>query len=106
MADATATLVIRRASTPYRDRLAGYKVMLDGVVVGSVRNGQTVRFDLAPGAHRLRIRVAGKYSPELALSVGVGDTATLECRPAGSTASALYQSIFRRDAYISLRAVP
>jgi len=41
----------------YADRLRAYKVVLDGEVIGEIRNGQLVEFDVAPGMHRLNIKI-------------------------------------------------
>jgi hypothetical protein len=72
-------------------------------VIGSVRNGRDVHLVVQPGQHRLRLRVVGKYSPELTIVSVADEVAAFECGPAGSTLSALYLSIFKRNGYITLR---
>ena len=44
-----------KRDTGYVDRLRAYKVVLDGNVIGEIRNGQQVEFDVAPGKHQLKI---------------------------------------------------
>jgi hypothetical protein len=83
-----------------------YKVLVDDEVIGTVRNGDTVELVVQAGDHRLRLRVAGKHSPEVAFSVAAGGAASFDCGPAGSTLNALYQAIFERNAYIKLRPAP
>ncbi len=41
----------------FADWLRAYKVVLDGEVVGQVRNGQQVEFDVAPGRHEVRLKI-------------------------------------------------
>lgn len=51
-----AMLTIVRNST-VADGTRAYKVVLDGVVVGKVKNGETVEFALTPGKHVLHLKI-------------------------------------------------
>ena len=46
-----------KRDTGYADRLRAYKVVLDGNVVGEIKNGQQVEFDVAPGKHQLNLKI-------------------------------------------------
>jgi hypothetical protein len=41
----------------YADRLRAYKIMLDGVVIGTIRNGETKTFPIIPGSHSLSLKI-------------------------------------------------
>jgi hypothetical protein len=41
----------------YADRLRAYKVVLDGTIVGDIRNGQQLELKVAPGKHRLQLKI-------------------------------------------------
>ena len=43
--------------TGYVDRFRAYKVVLDGNVVGEIKYGQQVEFDVAPGKHHLNLKI-------------------------------------------------
>jgi hypothetical protein len=68
---------LRRASQ-VADWLRAYKVIVDGEEVGSIRRGQEAVFDLAPGPHRMSLRIDWAGSNELEL-VSDGAPLELEC---------------------------
>lgn len=99
-------VIVKRERTSYRDRFAPYKVILDDQVIGSVKNGEVVTFPIRPGPHRLRVKVFGKGSSELSVTVGDEGSPTFECGPAGSILSSLHRAFFRRGDYLTLRPAP
>jgi hypothetical protein len=46
-----------KRDTGYADRVRAYKVVLDGNVIGEIKNGQQVEFDVAPGKHQLNLKI-------------------------------------------------
>jgi hypothetical protein len=60
----------------------GWRVFIDGVWVGPIAQGRTVRFDVAAGRHSLKIwSHKGAYcSDELELTVVPGSVRSFECR--------------------------
>lgn|SRR3989338_2972024 len=46
-----------KRDTGYADRLRAYKVVLDGNVIGEIRNGQQVEFDVESGKHMLNLKI-------------------------------------------------
>lgn len=46
-----------KRDTGYADRIRAYKVVLDGNVIGEIRNGQQVEVDVAPGKHQLNLKI-------------------------------------------------
>ncbi|MFB7338220.1 hypothetical protein ACFC00_42515 [Streptomyces adustus] len=51
------TVVLSRAQSSYRDALRGYAVLIDDTQVGSIRRGQTLRFEMSPGEHQLQLKI-------------------------------------------------
>jgi len=41
----------------YADRLRAYKIVLDGVVIGMIGNGETKTFPIVPGPHSLSLKI-------------------------------------------------
>jgi hypothetical protein len=83
------TIRITRVNAPLRDRLRGYRVELDGAVIGKVRSGKTVDFPVAAGQHRLRIKADVTGSQVLTFEVGPGQVRSFECQPNGHSLKAV-----------------
>ena len=90
-----AFIVVRRASSRWRDRLRRYKVLIDAREVGLLKRGESGRYELAPGHHVLAVGIDWKRSRSFEVS-GDGDgTMSFRCGPAGSPLLALVD-LFRR----------
>src|SRR6266851_2085046 len=70
-----AALTIVR-DTGYADRLRRYKVIVDGTSIGEVGNGETRRFSVSPGLHRVSLKIdwCGSKAVSFNLDEGVGLT--------------------------------
>lgn len=53
----STVLKLRRVSNMWRDRSRAYRVLLDGDEVGRLRPGQLFECNIAPGAHRLALKI-------------------------------------------------
>ena len=90
----------------YADRLRSYKVAVDGVVVASVRAGQSVTVRVSAGSHKLGLRIDWCGSEELQFEARPGEHGTFEC---GSSLTgrrvflAILYILFRRRQYLWLR---
>ena len=73
-----AYITIQRGKS-YADRLRAYKVAVDGVVVASVRAGQSVTVPVAAGSHTLRLRIDWGRSEELQFQARAGECIAFEC---------------------------
>ena len=93
---------ITRESAPWRDRSRPYKVVLDGKVIGSVPDGATFHYELAPGAYELRLKIDFMGSHSIAVDVAPGSTRTLVCRPNGSAASSILDLFSKKRPWIDL----
>ena len=68
-----ASLTVVRDSG-YADRMRAYKVILDGVIIGEIRNGQTKEFLVAPGDHQLSLKIDWCGSKAVAFTAAEGET--------------------------------
>lgn len=51
-------MVLRiKRDSGYADRLRAYKVVLDGNIVGELKNGQQIEIDVSNGKHELYIKI-------------------------------------------------
>jgi len=92
-----AFVVVRRASSGWRDRLRRYKVLIDGRVVGRLGPGEFGRYEVAPGHHVLAVAIDWKRSRSFEV-FGDGDgTMSFRCGPAGSPLLALVDLFKRGD---------
>ena len=97
------TLVVSRARDGYRDRFRRYKVFIDDAQVGLIGRGQTLRFDLPAGPHRLQLRIAWCSSPTLTATVEAGETTSFRCAPGGDPSEALDAVTVGAADYIALQ---
>jgi hypothetical protein len=105
-----ATVRVTRKSAPWRDRLRPYKVVIDGTVKGTVRNGETRDFTVPSGHHEVRMRIDWTGSNPSSLDIEAGQVALFVCEPAGSTMTSVVDvlSALRKKGrpWIDLHQVP
>jgi hypothetical protein len=94
-------LVVRRSTSATRDLLRGYRIVVDGRRIGTLRRGNEVTVALAPGRHRVRATIDWSGSPELEVDLAPGRTVRLVVEPAGSPSQA--DQTFSRKQWLSLR---
>jgi hypothetical protein len=101
----TAFIRVHRAHAPWRDRLARYRLQIDGVTVGRLSHDQSVEVPVAPGAHRVRMTTFDRVftSRQQVFSLEAGEIAVLHCR-AGGPALMMIFAIFVPRRYIRLSA--
>lgn len=95
-----AKIVIRRLGG-YRDLIRSYKIVLDGEVVGKIKQKREATIDVAPGEHTLRMKIDWTGSPEIPFTISAGETLEFVCRPAGTATD--FGDLASKDAYIDLR---
>ena len=83
MAGPTATLRVERDAAPWRDKLRAYKIVVDGVAVGSVANGEAADVAMEPGRHTLRFQIDWAASPTIEFDLDDGHIVTYRCGPNG-----------------------
>jgi len=72
-----SSIVIRRKEE-FANRTRNIDVYIDGARAGSIANGETVKFQLKPGTHKVEAKIDWCGSRELALDVSENETKDLE----------------------------
>ncbi|MBO5778063.1 MAG: hypothetical protein J6R82_00700 [Clostridia bacterium] len=75
-------LVLKRESAKWADVARGYKVIIDGVQVGEIRDGETKEYPLTDGYHTLKLKIDWCSSQEEAFAVKNGEEVFATCAPA------------------------
>ena len=84
-----STIRIGRPSHRLVDRPMAYTVWIDGTDVGAIHDGESQRFPVAPGVHRVRLGISGRAlgsgriwtSQEDEVETREGEEAHLVCMP-------------------------
>ena len=101
--DGAAVLVLWRAEAEQRDRLIGYRVLLDRRKVAKIRPGQRLELPISPGRHVLHLRSIWVGSQFIPFVAGAGQVLRFGCEPGGFPG--MTQADMERDVtgYIRLR---
>lgn len=71
--------VIRvKRSSEYINAIRVYEVLIDGVSVGTIRNGETKEFPVSAGRHSVVAKIDWCSSPEVVVDVDEGQTVDLK----------------------------
>src|SRR5438105_10701211 len=94
---------VRRSGGGGRDRFRSYTVLVDDQKVGKLRRGEEGEFSVAPGKHRLRLKIDWKDSAEWGVTLAAGEVGDFVCGPAGGAGGAVIgQLAAGEDHYIDL----
>jgi hypothetical protein len=99
-----ASLTIVRDSG-YADRIRKYKVVIDGVVVGHVSNGETKEFPVSAGCHHLCMKIDWCGSKLIEFTATEREAVTFRARSnlrGFKLFGALWFILFDRNSYILL----
>lgn len=102
-----AQLMVRR-TTYYPDRLRSYKVMLDGIIVGSVHAGKSIAIPIAPGTHSLVVQIDWCSSEAINFDVQPHEHIVFECGNSHARwrmIGAFFYMIFQPHNYLCLHRV-
>jgi hypothetical protein len=89
----------------YADRLRAYQVILDGVKIGEVRDGQTQQFAVSPGQHTLSLKIDWCGSKVIDFAIAGENQVTFHAKSnlrGPRIIAALWFVIFDRHAYLLL----
>ena len=81
----TAVISISRRREEWRDKFAAYLVVIDGDEVGKIRQGQQCEYHVAPGSHRLQLKINSGSSPVEVVTLNTGERARFICSANWST---------------------
>jgi hypothetical protein len=99
---AMAIIRLTRKPTRWRDRGRRYVVLIDGEVVGKIKQGATADFAVEPGGHSLRLKIDWMGSDEITVRADEGQVVALTCAPSGSGAVAPIELVRRGKPWITL----
>lgn len=72
------TAIKVKRSSEYINALRTFEVLIDGVLVGTIRNGETKEFPVSVGRHSVRVRVDWCSSQEVFVDVDEGQAVDLK----------------------------
>jgi hypothetical protein len=76
-------------------------VLIDGIEVGRLREGETCTYAVEPGAHEVMARIDWLGSPRVPIEVPVEELLRLECGPSGGPTHTIL-AMFGKGAYLTL----
>jgi hypothetical protein len=101
--DDTAVIRVERSASGYADRARSYRILLDGVKVGTVRSGEHVTFNATPGHHRLRLAIDYCRSEIVELDLSADQEARFECWTKARVLAAPYWLTLGSRRWIGIR---
>jgi hypothetical protein len=93
-----ATIQVRRESRPWRDRSRAWTVVLDGIRIGSVKNGEVFTSEASVGVHRLQLRIDWTGSQSMEFRVDSSDPILIFLATPGPA----FPGLLSRDRWIRL----
>lgn len=66
-------IIIVKRKTNYAGYFRSYQIILDGINVGTIKNGETKEFETTSGGHNIQSKVDWFASPELSLILSEED---------------------------------
>lgn len=90
VASGEAIVRLKRKPARLRDRVRSYRVLIDGTLVGRIRDGETADFAVRAGRHDVRVKLDWTRSQVLPLDVPPGGIAQVDCGPAGSAMTSFF----------------
>ena len=100
--ESDAKITFTRPAGLYRDALRSYSLEVDGRALRSIKPGETVSLDVAPGHHTVQARISWTGSPQREVSLMPGEEARFRVEPAG-TPQQIWQ-VVGRPRYLRITA--
>jgi hypothetical protein len=98
-----AELIVRRCTAAWQDRMRDYRVLVDGSERGRVGNGGELRVLVAPGRHRVQVKIDWCGSPAVDVDVEEGVVQVLDCGPNATPLTLMYYVFLRVGRYLKLQ---
>ncbi|HEU5426192.1 MAG TPA: hypothetical protein VFU74_04940 [Actinocrinis sp.] len=93
-------IVVTRARGGARDQLRKYRVLVDGIEVGRVGQGETLSHEATEGEHTVQLKIDWGASAAYRFTLSSDESAYFACAPGGN--APLYAVTAGRDEYIEL----
>jgi hypothetical protein len=100
-----ALIRIRRDRTLQADIFRSYKILLDGGVLGAVKRGQSLDYEIGPGRHKVQLKIDWARSPAIEVDVAAGEEAVIRCWPRANPLRAVYWMTLGRKRWIGIELV-
>jgi hypothetical protein len=101
-----ATTISLNRDSGYADRRREYRVLLDGLEIGRIGNGERKIFEVIPGQHRLAIRIDWCATDAISFLAVQDQIAKFNCGSnlrGANLVFALYYALLARSKYLWLR---
>src|SRR5262245_26768413 len=105
MPDNTCTIRFVRPSG-YPDRIRSYKMLVNGVQVGKIANGETLEVTVAAGTAVIEATIDWAKARPLTISTVANQTVEIEVRNRRSALLGLWAVTFASNNYLSLTVRP
>lgn len=89
----------------FKDAARAYQVELDGQVIGKLKRGESMGFDVQAGKHRLRLKIDWCRSPDLNFEIQTGQVLKFSCGNNAQPLLIFLYITFLRDKYLWLSQV-
>lgn len=76
-------IVVTRARGGSRDQFRRYRVLVDGIEVGRVGQGETLTHEAAEGEHTVQLKIDWASSAAYRFTLSSGESAYFACAPGG-----------------------
>ena len=99
------TFITLSRDSGYADRIRAYRVLIDGLEVGTISNGESMTFSVEPGPHEIVLKIDWCSSNTVKFDLSGNGTARFQCgsnlRGIGLLLS-FYYIFFARNQYLWL----
>jgi len=89
----------------YADRLRAYTIVLDGVEIGTIRDGETKTFPIVPGPHSISLKIDWCGSKSVRFAAADGDSVAFDAKSnlrGPKIMGALWRSVFAWNSWLLL----
>ena|ERR1035437_1209747 len=88
-----ASIRLTRKGGHTRDRIRSYRIILDDIDIGSIKESRSLDFGAEPGSHVLQLKIDWTRSQQIQFDVGVDEIISFECEPNGGAIATFIDSI-------------
>jgi len=97
-----ASVEVQREFDRLSDHLRSYDVVINGRVTGQLRPGESCALEIAPGSHKLYVKIDWCRSEKVDVHLTPGQTVKFRCAPRANLFTDLYWATLGRRRYIKL----
>jgi TM2 domain-containing membrane protein YozV/RNA polymerase subunit RPABC4/transcription elongation factor Spt4 len=98
----TASIILERTSS-WHDRLRAYKLLINDIEIGGIRDNERLEIRVDPGKHKIQLTIDWCKSLPITIILLEGETKNIICEPASRLYNALLYLTLYRNKYITVR---